>query len=190
MTKEWVKTYFTLLGLRQQSFLYDGLTSTQITRVKRDLLRLINYLMYPLFISVSIAFFFGIFGTVRILLNYRKTTKRLYRGERKCGDGRRKISSMLRDSLKFPGYHVAHISNGMLLHTFVLAIVSYCVAFFVFTIMVGHTAWIIAILERWSYAVACVAVYWTQRCLVKHVFLQQQGKVLAFNNRRVLFLFR
>lgn len=167
---------------------YICLNATQLPKAKADFNLVCNYVVLPLLVSVALSLLFGFYSIVKILVDYRTTTFRLYKGELKYGDGERTNAQLVRDSLKYPGYQVAYILLAFLVHCVVFAFISYFVSFFLFTIHVGYTDWLVYLLNQWPVFVAGLSIYYSMRLLVEHVFLQEKGKYMAFDNRRFLSL--
>ena len=148
-----------------------------------------DYTIVPVITSTSFAAMFGVYGIIRMLTGYRRTLYKLYRGELKDLTKDMDKCSLLLGSLRYSGYQVAYVSWGLIIHTLFLTVICYIVAIFVFLIQIGVTDWIIQLLNLWPIPVWAIVINVSQTVLTKYAFLQDNGQLLAFNNRRLLFIF-
>ncbi|XP_012938547.1 receptor for retinol uptake stra6 [Aplysia californica] len=151
---------------------------------------LLDYVFGAVVGGLSLATALGVYGILRMLVGYRQTMQRLYRGEMK--DLTRDLTNapLLVGALKFCGFQVTYVFWGFFFHSILFILLGGAVVIFIWLMVNGFTGWFIRLLERsWSILLWTILIYAVQTLLAKFVFLQKNTKLIAFTNRRALFVF-
>ncbi|KAL4220305.1 hypothetical protein ACF0H5_020712 [Mactra antiquata] len=157
-----------------------------------------TYLMYFILIngricfivSMSLACAGSILTILHMLSSYRTNLFDLYKGDNTHIPHRdtRSNTSLLVGSMRYAGYQVAYIAWGFVLHFVILFLLSLAICVIITMIQNDFYQWMLAILATaWPAAVMTIIILMTQTLLAKFAFLQENGNLLAINNRRWLF---
>lgn len=162
-------------------------------------IRQYTYFLYYLLIagrgcfiaSIIGALVLGLIQILHMLSSYRNNLFDLYKGDNTHIPHRdtRSNTSLLVGTMRYAGYQVGYIAWGFAIHFLILMIVSLALATIITMIRWDLYQWMIdVIVNVWPVVLVTVIVMLGQILLAKFVFLQENGAILAINNRRMLFI--
>ncbi|XP_053404469.1 uncharacterized protein LOC123554085 [Mercenaria mercenaria] len=121
-----------------------------------------------------------------MLSSYRTNLLALYKGDNTHIPSRSTLenSSLLTGSIKYAGYQVAYIAWGFILQLIVLFLSALVISIIIALIRLGIYQWILTLLSSiWPAVLMTIMVMLAQTILTKYAFLQENGEVLAIDNR-------
>ncbi|XP_062615537.1 stimulated by retinoic acid gene 6 protein-like [Saccostrea cucullata] len=141
--------------------------------------------------SLTVAFLINAVFLFHYLTSYRRCLMNLYKGKPKHLTPRNEKSnaSLMVGSVRYAGYQVGYIGWGFFIQFLVLLLVSISIAT-VITLWEFLKDFIISTIMRlWPVLLTSLVLNFAQLLLSKFVFLQENGNILAMENRRLFFIF-
>eukprot|EP00057_Strongylocentrotus_purpuratus_P019461 XP_011673935.1 PREDICTED: stimulated by retinoic acid gene 6 protein homolog isoform X2 [Strongylocentrotus purpuratus] len=119
---------------------------------------------------------------------YRRNTLRLWRGDKSfCPKENFSNTTLVVSSLKYSGFHIAFVLWGFILLQLTLWLLTFLVIYLLILPIINREenwAWRL-IKNQWLSVVVYLVVYYSQVISAKFLFLQQRGKELSIDNRRL-----
>ncbi|XP_063430922.1 receptor for retinol uptake stra6-like [Mytilus trossulus] len=157
--------------------------------------RLLFYVVYSVYISLvvslTVSFLVNVIMIVHTLASYRTLLLGLYKGDNGhlTPKEEKSNSTLLVGSMRYAGYQVAYVAWGYFIQFLILFIVAIILAVIIILVINGFHGWLVTILHNlWPVLLSSLVVNITQKIVCTFAFLQQNGKVLAIDNRRVFFV--
>ncbi|XP_041465099.1 stimulated by retinoic acid gene 6 protein-like isoform X1 [Lytechinus variegatus] len=119
---------------------------------------------------------------------YRRNTLRLWRGDKSfCPKEDFANTTLVVCSLKYSGYHIAFVLWGFILLQLTLWLLTFLTIYLlVLPIINKERNWVWTLIRnQWLSVVVYMVVYYSQVISAKFLFLQQRGKELSIDNRRL-----
>ncbi|XP_061171855.1 receptor for retinol uptake stra6-like [Saccostrea echinata] len=141
--------------------------------------------------SLTVAFLINTVFLFHYLTSYRKYLLSLYKGKPKhlTPKSEKSNASLMVGSVRYAGYQVGYIGWGFFIQFLVLLLVSITIATII-TIWDLISDFIISwIMALWPVLLTSLVLNFVQLLLSKFLFLQENGNILAMENRRLFFIF-
>ncbi|XP_013417293.1 stimulated by retinoic acid gene 6 protein-like [Lingula anatina] len=144
--------------------------------------------------ALTIAFLASLLTIAYMMANFRENLMAIQRGDYSNIPPPSKKGNIgwMMGYVKFAGFQVAYITWAFVIHALVLTAVFVLIGIVIALLVMENAAVdiLIMILQyAWPYAVTTIVLLIIQRLLTWLVFLQERGKVLAVNNRNLMFNF-
>ncbi|XP_052103959.1 receptor for retinol uptake stra6-like isoform X1 [Mytilus californianus] len=151
----------------------------------------VNSVYISLIVSLTISFVVGVIMIVHTLASYRTLLLGLYKGDNGhlTPKEEKSNSTLLIGSMRYAGYQVAYVAWGYFIQFLLLFIVAIVLAVIIILVINGFHGWLVTTLHNvWPVLLSSLVVNIIQKLMCTFAFLQQRGKVLAIDNRRVFFI--
>lgn len=192
----YVELLVIIVGYGHLIFYYiDLIISETDDEYTQSILGIVIYFVYATYISLitslTIAFVVGCIMILHTLASYRNLLLGLYKGDNGhlTPKSEKSNSTLLVGSMRYAGYQVAYVAWGYFIQFLVLFLVAIVLAVIIMLIINGIYDWLLTILNNvWPVLLTSLLINIAQKLMAIFAFLQERGKVLALNNRRVFFV--
>lgn len=143
------------------------------------------------FTSIMVAFAINAVFLLHYLTSYRENLLSLYKGDNKHLTPRTEKSnaSLIVGSMRYAGYQVGYIGWGFFIQFLLLLIFSVAIATVVTLWGILDNFILEQIMRLWPVLLTSLVLNMVQLLLSKFLFLQENGEILAMDNRRLFFIF-
>ncbi|XP_061171852.1 receptor for retinol uptake stra6-like [Saccostrea echinata] len=140
--------------------------------------------------SLSVAFLINFVFLFHYLTSYRQNLLSLYKGQSRHLTPRTEKSnaSLMVGSMRYAGYQVGYIAWGFFIQLLLLLIVSVGIATVITIWDILGDFLVSQIMRVWPVLLTSVLLNIVQLLLSKFLFLQENGNILAMDNRRLFFV--